>query len=260
MIFEWQHPRPRPSPVKPNDISFSEPHTRKFYSPGLQLTTQVLDSQQKPQNSLLELSNQTSEPQHLLKRPRPQADVDGEGSENAQKKKRRLRLDLITSRLSEPYAIPPTHIITRSTLRFGVWAQQKVVGRNILQKAALLNSIRIKRLAAEEAEQRRAEFAQMVSMYDNVYMTDPDDDRKQPQPSPMPRSFPYSYTPSFRSPLSLSDYDTLDYEDDSTNEDDDHEPGGEELIYSDFNALSANDDELDDDAIFFDPFCSDESE
>lgn len=200
-------------------------------------------------------------PLSVLKRARARADVDGEGSENIQKKKRRLRLNLITSRLSKPYATPATHIISRNALRIGIWARQKVLGRNLLRKVACLNSIRIRRVAAREAEQRRSDCARMVSMYDNVYVTDldtvPNGSRKQ-QSSPTTVSLPRPYSPPSPSPLGLSNYDAFDYEDDPADEDDD-DAGGDDLVYSDFNALSADDSDSDDDS-YFDHFGSNESE
>ena len=104
-------------------------------------------------------------PTELLKRARPRTDVDGEGSANMQRKKRRLRLQLITSRLSKPYATPPTHINSRKAVRVGVWARQRVLGRDLLRKAAILNSIRIKKIAAIKAEQQEPEVANLSSLY-----------------------------------------------------------------------------------------------
>ncbi|MCJ1462690.1 hypothetical protein MMC07_001293 [Pseudocyphellaria aurata] len=215
----------------------------------------------KPAASPSKFPAPLAKPLPLLKRARPRADVDGEGSENLQKKKRRLRLNLITSRLSKPYATPATHIISRSALRIGIWARQKVLGRNLLRKVACLNSIRIKRLAAREAEQKRSEFARMVSMYNNVYVTDLDTvangSRKQP-PSPTTGSIPRQYDPPPPSPLGLSNYDAFDYEEDSTDEDeDDEDASGNDLVYSDFSALSADDSDSDEDS-YFDPFGSNE--
>lgn len=76
-----------------------------------------------------------------LKRTRLREDIEGDGSAHWPRKKRRLRLTLITSRLSEPYATPTTHIAGRRAVRQGIWARQRVSGRNLLRKAAILNSI-----------------------------------------------------------------------------------------------------------------------
>lgn len=129
-----------------------------------------------------------------------------------------------------------------------------------MHKAACLNAIRLKRVAVKEAEQRRSEFARMVSMYDNVYVTDLDemkDGSRKQQPWSDSASPPRQNTPS-PSPLNVSTYDAFDYEDDSA-DDDDEDIGGNELVYSDFNALSTDDATCDDDS-FLDPFGGNESE
>ena len=82
----------------------------------------------------------TTAPQKCLKRSRLQED-----GEQLQRKKRRLRLDLVTSRLSKPYATPTTHIVGRTHSRVGVWARQRLSGGKLLRKAAILNSITMKR-------------------------------------------------------------------------------------------------------------------
>ena len=76
------------------------------------------------------------------KRSRDLTDVDGDNSDTVQRKKRRLRRDLITSRLSRPYASPATHIISRSAVRLGIWTGRRYIGRNVFRKAAILNSMR----------------------------------------------------------------------------------------------------------------------
>ena len=88
--------------------------------------------------------------QNSRKRHRPLADVDGETSGGIMKKKRRLRLVLITSRLSQPFSAPPTHIVDRGTSKIAVWAKQKALGRNLLRKAAIMN--RFKKHLAEARE------------------------------------------------------------------------------------------------------------
>ncbi len=93
-----------------------------------------------------------------LKRCRPLADVDGEGSEKIRKKKRRLRLILCTSRLSQPYSAPPTHIVDRGPSKIAIWAKQRALGKSMLRKAAIMNRIK-KAAVAKEVEQRRLEVA-----------------------------------------------------------------------------------------------------
>lgn len=78
----------------------------------------------------------------LRKRSRVVADVDSDNSGTRQRKKRRLRRDLITSRLSRPYASPSTHIVSRNAVKLGVWTGRRHIGRNVYRKAAILNSIR----------------------------------------------------------------------------------------------------------------------
>ena len=89
------------------------------------------------------------EPRKFLKRSRLAEDIDGGEEINAQRKKRRLRLDLITSRLSKPYATPTTHILGRRAWRVGFWARQSISGGKLLQKAAILNSIAVQKRKRE---------------------------------------------------------------------------------------------------------------
>ena len=92
-----------------------------------------------------------------LKRTRMREDIEGDGSEHWQRKKRRLRLTLITSRLSEPYATPTTHIAGRRAVRQGIWARQRVSGRNLLRRAAILNSVaRTRKSGKVTNKERRA--------------------------------------------------------------------------------------------------------
>ena len=60
-------------------------------------------------------------------------------------KKRRLRLDLVTSMLSRPYALPPRHIPARRAARTGPWARQRIARRDLLRKAAIFNKIALRR-------------------------------------------------------------------------------------------------------------------
>lgn len=77
-----------------------------------------------------------------MKRRRLSSDVDGNGEQSpGAKKKRRLRLLLITSRLSPPFSIPATYIVSRGTSKIAVWARQRALGRWFLRKAAILNRV-----------------------------------------------------------------------------------------------------------------------
>lgn len=89
-----------------------------------------------------------------LKRRRALEDIEGDNTCSVQRKKRRLRHSFCTSRLSEPYAIPATYIPSRKTLKKGLWARQRVAGRNLLRKAAALNSFSKKRKDSQIATRR----------------------------------------------------------------------------------------------------------
>lgn len=57
--------------------------------------------------------------QHRAKRRRHGLDVDGPNTAALSSKKRRLRGELITSRLSQPYSQPATHILNREGMKSG---------------------------------------------------------------------------------------------------------------------------------------------
>jgi len=84
-------------------------------------------------------------PRKLCKRPRILDDSESEERKHVPRKKRRIRLELVTSWLSRPYAIPTTHIVGTTAGRIGVWARQRLAGGKLLRKAALLNSVAMKR-------------------------------------------------------------------------------------------------------------------
>ncbi|KAI9837237.1 MAG: hypothetical protein M1819_000311 [Sarea resinae] len=179
------------------------------------------------------------------KRLRPLTDVDGEGSESLQKKKRRLRLALVTSRLSRPYADPATHIVDRGISKIAVWAKQRALGRNLLRKAAIMNLIRRRAVEAKETEQRRLEEARQAHLYDfsaalqNCNPLTTSTRRHQLSTAQTPRR---QYIPLPPSPLGLSNYDALDLEDEV------HDSADEEgqSIYSDFNFLDPSEPVVDD--------------
>lgn len=58
-------------------------------------------------------------PRPNLKRRRPDTDVDGFNTANLSCKKRRLLRHLITSRLSEPFSLPASHILNREVVASG---------------------------------------------------------------------------------------------------------------------------------------------
>ncbi|KAI2466981.1 hypothetical protein F4781DRAFT_330797 [Annulohypoxylon bovei var. microspora] len=89
------------------------------------------------------------------KRERALHDVDGPGTGELSCKKRRLRLHLVTSRLSQPYSWPATHILNRESgddspvlsrfLKFAAVGALKKAGHQsaLVRKAAILNRVRI---------------------------------------------------------------------------------------------------------------------
>jgi hypothetical protein len=89
----------------------------------------------------------------MRKRRRLSSDVDGESSPGA-KKKRRLGLVLITSRLSPPFSIPATYIVSRGTSKIAVWARQRqnALGRGSLMKAAIMNWVRRRGLSLRDGQ------------------------------------------------------------------------------------------------------------
>ncbi|KAI1143699.1 hypothetical protein F5Y05DRAFT_3165 [Hypoxylon sp. FL0543] len=94
-------------------------------------------------------------PLRPAKRGRALHDVDGPGTGSLPCKKRRLRLDLVTSRLSQPYSWPATHILNRESgddapmlsrfLKFAAVGALKKAGHQsaLVRKAAILNRVRI---------------------------------------------------------------------------------------------------------------------
>ena len=94
----------------------------------------------------------------LLKRPRPDESNEGEGQEPQQRKKRRLRINLVTSRLSRPYADPATHIVGTKTWRAGAWARQRLLGGKLLRKAAIFNLMAMHRKEGPSEKARMREW------------------------------------------------------------------------------------------------------
>ncbi|KAL1980162.1 hypothetical protein VTN96DRAFT_4593 [Rasamsonia emersonii] len=93
-----------------------------------------------------------------MKRRRLSNDVDGDVDSDeppSAKKKRRLRLVLITSRLSPPFSIPATYIVSRGTSKIAVWARQRALGlgRCSLRKAAILNRVQRRALQLRNSYQ-----------------------------------------------------------------------------------------------------------
>ena len=150
----------------------------------------------------------------VLKRPRLDSDVDGESSGHLHCKKRRLRRDLITSRLSKPFATPNTYIQGRGEQKIICCGRTSGSTRNVLRKVALLNWTR-QRNAASLAVRRKS-----CNLRENRAIQE-DSSRVN--------------LGSF-SPLGVSNYEALDLEGDPY----DDEPwvdAGDESVYSNFHQL-----------------------
>ncbi|KAG8530434.1 uncharacterized protein KY384_004936 [Bacidia gigantensis] len=80
-----------------------------------------------------------------VKRRRDCGSSNHDGGDSFPRKKRRLRLELITSHLSDLFATPPTFVPARRTCRTGLWARARIGGRDLLRRAAIFNSIATKR-------------------------------------------------------------------------------------------------------------------
>ena len=173
---------------------------------------------------------------NLLKIPVPHEDIDRFG-ESVSRKKRRLRHELVTSRLSRPYATPATHI-ARGAWRLGVWARQRSSGGLLLRKGAILNSIAKKRkkLALESTKKIGSHGPNTAPMYGNYTcsMVSPANSvRSQSQASLKPLSV-----------FTSSDYDAFDYEENDPTEDEEDEENNandSQPVYSDFRMLASSD-------------------
>ncbi|RYO76435.1 hypothetical protein DL763_010476 [Monosporascus cannonballus] len=122
--------------------------------------------------SCAELALRVRPPLPPPKRRRAVHDVDGPGTGSLPCKKRRLRLHLITSRLSQPYSLPATHILNRESsgesalTRFLRWlnaAKVKKAGHQtaLVRKAAIFNRVRIsvRQAAVQRGHAHMAELA-----------------------------------------------------------------------------------------------------
>ncbi|KAL8935311.1 MAG: hypothetical protein Q9211_004761 [Gyalolechia sp. 1 TL-2023] len=213
--------------------------------------TRLADRHRPPPStsSTFPLAIRESNSQSPLKRHRSETDVDGEGSVDLQKKKRRLRLDLVTSRLSQPYATPATHIISRKSRRPGTWTSPRISVRSPLRRAAILNAIRIKRMPAKQFGPREFELLTGLKSPKESDRTEvdsithgvrtprgsmPNEDSRQQLPPPLP------------SPLGPSNYEALDEYDEPYEDDEEESIGDEDSVYSNFNDLDGTDAHLDD--------------
>ncbi|KAL8938462.1 MAG: hypothetical protein Q9216_003890 [Gyalolechia sp. 2 TL-2023] len=187
--------------------------------------------------------------QPLLKRHRSETDVDGEGSIDLQKKKRRLRLDLVTSRLSQPYATPTTHIISRKSRRPGAWTSPRIPGRSPLRRAAILNAIRLKRMPAKQFGPKEVDLLTGLEYQKESDRTELDlvtHGIRTPQGSMPSEHPPQQPLPPLPSPLGPSNYEALDEYDDPYEEDEEESMGDEDSVYSNFNDLDGADADIED--------------
>ena len=152
-----------------------------------------------------------------LKRRRPDTDVDGYDTAALGCKKRRILRHLITSRLSQPFSLPATHILNRESAATGdkrflklaaimsarrlnsaVMTQQPPPPQQPspstwLRRAAVLNRLR-SRVCAEQAERGvvpapdLAAKAVILQQHPNSTVSKPNPN--QPPPNPIPRG-PY---------------------------------------------------------------------
>jgi hypothetical protein len=176
------------------------------------------------------------------KRARPRADVDGEDSQHTQKKKRRLRLNLITSRLSQPYATPTTYIISRANPRVARRTQQNGSVGNLLRKAAIMNWVRIKVATAMKSRHSSSDLSRALPICTqrfNQSLENFDEENFRERLASPPKMYDHRL-PRPPSPLGLSNYDAIDLEEDLYDDDDDDDDSERshameaDLINSDF--------------------------
>ncbi|KAL2155708.1 hypothetical protein VTH82DRAFT_450 [Thermothelomyces myriococcoides] len=86
-------------------------------------------------------------PKTCLKRRRPLTDVDGPGTSEASRKKRRILRQLITSRLSQPFSLPATHILNREPVAAG--------GKRFAKLTALMSARRLNSAVVSPISQKQ---------------------------------------------------------------------------------------------------------
>ena len=163
------------------------------------------------------------------------------------RKKRRLRHELVTSRLSRPYATPATHI-AQGAWRLGVWARQRLSGSLLLRKGAILNSIakRKRKAVLESARKIASHEANRTPKYGNtcrMVLPLANDVRLQSDHS---NTSPLQTSLKSRPVFISSDYDAFDREEDGLIEDEEDEEDNlsdSRPVYSDFRMLSSSDSE-----------------
>lgn len=117
------------------------------------------------------------------KRRRPLHDVDGLNTAHLSSKKRRLRLHLITSRLSQPFSLPATHILNRESdegtpvlsrfVKFAAMGAKRAGHQTALvRKAAILNRVRlnVRQAAVNRGHERIWKMAGMGVMEHGIQL------------------------------------------------------------------------------------------
>ena len=174
------------------------------------------------------------------KRPRAKTDVDGEGSGTMQKKKRRLRLNLITSRLSRPYATPTTHIVSRGMPKTSLrWTRRRMMSGDLLRKAAIINSAKAKHLDCKNnISSRSSQRSSELSSFSEDILSNIDRPPRGERNDLQATTTTIIPCKTHRAPLSPESYNAFDLESDLYNDDEweDIENENEnESINSDFN-------------------------
>ncbi|KAL8858132.1 MAG: hypothetical protein Q9178_005309 [Gyalolechia marmorata] len=185
-----------------------------------------------------------------LKRVRPQSDVEGENSVDTQRKKRRLRVNLVTSRLSRPYATPATHIISsRKTKRLGPWARPRFRVRSPLRRAAILNAVQVRKTTARHIGRKEVNLLTTLRSHlesDHMEIDLVTEGIRPPSEQSPKGCLPQDYVPPSPSPLGPSNYDALDEEENHFDEDDMASDNEGDDVYSNFNELQATDNDIED--------------
>ncbi|KAL8718334.1 MAG: hypothetical protein Q9225_004513 [Loekoesia sp. 1 TL-2023] len=209
----------------------------------------TINSSSQPVLTTFPITIGESNPQSFLKRHRSETDVDGEDSINSQRKKRRLRFDLVTSRLSKPYATPATHIIIRKGRRPGPWTKPRISARSPLRRAAILNAVKVKRTSAKNFGPKEAKLLTGLKPQKEPDLMEFDlitQGIRTPKGSMPNEDLPKHHSPPSPSPWGPSNYEALDEDDDRFDVDDAEGIDDEETVYSDFNDLDGADADIDD--------------
>ncbi|KAI4243388.1 MAG: hypothetical protein L6R40_003560 [Gallowayella cf. fulva] len=182
-----------------------------------------------------------------LKRTRAKTDVEGENSFDIQRKKRRLRVDLVTSRLSHPYATPATHIISsRRAQRLGPSARPRSRVHSPLRRAAMLNAIRARKMTAKHIGQREVNLLTGHGSIPESERTEIDLVTEGIRTPRDPTHKGGSQVPPSPSPLGPSNYNAFDEEEDDYDEDEIGTGDEGDSVYSNFNDINGTGTDIED--------------